>query len=117
MSGFYVNGAYLKAQPETHQWKPRDKVGIDGNGRAIYPALYNYELRWGLMSVGDFNQIYNVVSSIGATGTAVVALPKYGNATWAFYAYTGCHLDELTFSSYYEEHYQDVVLVVTGIKV
>lgn len=113
---YKINGTDFLLQPTTGQWLDRELLGMDGNGRPIYSATRNFEVRWGAKTTTEFNQLKNFFDSVGTTGSLVVDLPMYGDATWQFESYTGCFVREPTASPYFQEHYMDVHLLVTNIR-
>lgn len=112
---YAVNGTTITTQPETGKWSERDELGRDGNGRPIYVGPREFEMKWGLLSMSEWLQLQTFFSSVGATGTAVVALPQYGASSYQFYSYSGCILSEPTVGVYFEEHVSDVRLIVNKI--
>lgn len=114
---YKINGTTLSLQPTAGRWNTREELGVDGAGHPRYPLVREFEIQWGLMPVADFNQIYNFFNACGVTGTAIVDLPKFANATWAFQSYTGCVLREPQTGNFFEETVTDVVLLVTNIRV
>jgi hypothetical protein len=51
------------------------------------------------------------------TGTAAVALPKYGDPTYTFYTYTGCTLYRPAMNDYFTEHITSVTMIVDNIRI
>jgi len=116
-SGSYaINGTNFLLQPTTGRWFPPNAVGYDGNGRAIYPPLREFEIKWDFIDAASANQIKTFVLSIGATGSVIVDLPKYMASTYLFESYTGCHLNEPELDVYFEEHTSNMMLLVTSIR-
>lgn len=116
MSGYYINGTELLLQPTTGKWMPRGTLGISGDGHAIYAGVREFEMRFVLETPADYNQLINFFESNQPTGTAVVTLPRFGYATYEFFDYTGCVLREPEAGTYFTEHQQDVLLIVSNIK-
>lgn len=113
---YKINSTSLTAQPETGQWIDREELGRDGNGRPIYPAPREFEMRWGFISMSDWSQLRTFFQSVGSTGTVSVDLPQYGSSSWAFRTYSGCILNEPTTGRFFEEYVSDVRLIVTKIQ-
>lgn len=111
-----INGTELTTQPTEHGWIPKTELGKSGSGQAFYASVREYELRWQLMSVSDYNQLVGFINTIGTTGTAVVELPQYGAATYTFFAYSGCVLDELQPGTFFEKHISDTILLIRNIR-
>lgn len=112
---YKVNGTTLTTQPESGEWKERDEIGKDGNGRPIYASPREFEMKWGLVSMSDWAQLRTFFQSVGATGTVVVELPQYGASSWTFYAYSGCILSEPQLGVFFEEYISDARLIVSKI--
>lgn len=116
-SGSYgINGTDFTLQPTSGRWFPRTPVGFDGNGRAIYAPLREFEIRWDFIDMTSANQIQTFVDSIGATGSVIVDLPKYMATPYQFESYTGCHLNQPELDIYFEEHLSNMMLLVTSIR-
>lgn len=112
---FAINGSNLQLQPSTFKWNDRDVLNRDGQGRAIYPALWTFDMYWGLMSTGNLKQLLDFVSA-SATGTMVVDLPEHGNNDYYFKSYSGTLLDSPTVGEYFNTYVTDVRLTVTNIR-
>jgi hypothetical protein len=116
LSGSYAfNGTNLSLQPSEGKWVQRDSYGNDGNGRPIYGQYRQFELRWNLISSSDLSQIVGFFNSF-ATGTVVACLPQYGGSQFLFVNYSGCVLSEPQTEAYFEEHTQDVSMIIIKIK-
>lgn len=113
---FRVNGTLLTLQPSEHNWLPREAYGTDGGGHDVLPAVRKYELKWDLMPAEDFNQLVNLYNSVSVTGTVVVDLPKWNDATYTFFSYTGCVLQEPQLQGFFEEHQVSCSLLITNIR-
>jgi hypothetical protein len=117
ITGSYaVNGTDFTIQPTSGQWKPKDPLGVDGNGHYVYPPYREFEMSWGLLDTAQVNQLQTFFDSIGNTGTAVVDLPKYADADYTFFSYTGCVMQEPSFGVYFTEHLTDVTLLISKIR-
>ena len=112
---YKINGTDITLQPTTGKWVDREQIGIDGNGRALYSALREFELTWGLVSASEFNQLKGFFDSIGSTGSVVATLPQYGASSYTFYDYTGCILREMEAGEYFEERITDTKLLIVKI--
>ena len=102
--------------PTTGRWMPREMLGVAGSGHPIYPGVREFELTWQLNSPTGTYQLQKWFDALIATGTAVVDLPKYGDAEYVFESYTGCVLREPQFSQYFTENIQTVTMRITNIK-
>jgi hypothetical protein len=115
-SGSYaINGVELSLQPSTANWVGRDKLGTDGNNRPIYPSIHSFEMKWELMPVSDLSRLINAQLS-SVTGSLVVDLPKWGDANYTFYSYSGTYVDEPEVGEYFVEHVTNVRFLISGIK-
>jgi hypothetical protein len=116
VTGSYaIDGVDLLLQPTTGRWVGREIVAFSGEGRPIYPAPRDFELRWDLMSMDEFSQIQSSFNAVRSSGTAVVDLPKYATTPYQFYSYTGCLLQEPVGLEFFETYVTDVVLVVSNV--
>lgn len=113
---YKINGTEISIQPTTGKWLPREVIEYDGNGHPIYSALREYEIRWNQIDDSTVYQLQTFFGSVNNTGSVVVDLPRYGSATYQFYAYTGCVLNEPEFGRYFVEHNMDVILLVRRIR-
>jgi hypothetical protein len=112
-----INGTSLPIQPSDHRWVDRDQLGTDGNGRVIYTAYREYEIKWDMLSPDEFNTMNTYFLSIGQTGTANVSLPQYPPASaYQFQTYSGTILRELTYSGYFENYYKEVKFMIARIR-
>ena len=114
-SGSYaINGGSI-LQPTTHQWANQSPLGLDGNGRPLYPALKEYELGWGLMSANDLETLIQYSQYSLLTGTVVVDLPKWGD-DFMFQSYSGTYVQRPSVGSYFTDHVPDVRIIVSNIR-
>lgn len=112
---YKINGTEIQ-QPTTGKWMPRTQLGISGSGQSIYSGIREFELKWQLVNISDYNQLISFFNSIGNTGTVVVDLPKFGESTYVFYSYSGCILREPEAGQYFAATgQQDILLVVSNI--
>ena len=113
---YQINGTEISIQPTEGRWIPRTEIGVDGNGRPIYSSVRSFELSWQLVDPATINQLQTFFEGVGATGTAVASLPQYGAATYTFYDYSGCVLQEPNWDAYFSQYVTELVLVVTKIR-
>lgn len=115
----------LLTQPSSGQWMPRETLGVDGNGHAIYPALREFELTWDFMDLDTAHQLQDFYDDMEVTGTVVVDLPLFNSDsihhanlsdTYNFFSYSGCVLREPEFSQYFEYARGDVKLLIVRIR-
>lgn len=117
LSGTYAfNGTNLFLPPTEGRWNQRDSYGYDGAGHPIYGQFRTFELRWGLISKNDLSQLITFFNQVSSTGTVVADLPQYGASAYQFYAYSGCTLNEVQVGAYFQEHVQDVSLLILQIR-
>ena len=102
--------------PEAGRWLPKPAVGIDGNGHSIYPALKDFEMTWGLISVSDFSILHQAYLTVSNTGTVAVDLPEWGATQHVFRRYSGAILHEPQTGEYLSDYITDVRLLITGIR-
>ncbi len=113
---YSINGTTLALQPTSGEWKDREAIGVDGNGHTVYSGYREFEMKWGFMSMSEFNELHGLFTAIGNTGTAVVSLPTYAGASWAFTEYSGTVLQEPKAGQYFEQYVGDVNLLVVKIR-
>lgn len=113
---YKINGTELTLQPETGNWRDRESIGATGNGHQIYSSVREFEMRWGFMSMSEFNELHGLYSALGTTGTAVVELPEYAGSAWSFREYSGTVLQEPGASNFFEKHVSNVRLIVSKVK-
>lgn len=113
---YRINGTAISPQPTSGQWLDRQELGVDGNAHYIYPLYREFEMRWEFTPSSNIGALQTFFNSVGTTGTCVVELPKYGNPTWAFYAYTGCVLREPTWGEYFQERAASASMLVIKIR-
>ena len=112
---YKINGSTITLQPTTGKWEARDPIGVDGNGHAVYSSMREFEMRWGFMSMSEFQELQGFYDSIGNTGTAVVSMPQYGASTYTFYDYTGCVVREPEAGEFFEQYVSDVKLLIVKV--
>lgn len=109
---YRLNGVDLALQPETAHWNSRESFGMDGGGHPVYPRNRTFEMRWGFMSMSEFNQLMSFYSP---TGTVVATLPRWNSTPYAFYDYTGCTMAEPEVGDFFEEYVSEVRLVIMRV--
>jgi hypothetical protein len=114
MTEYKLNGIDIQT-PSRMQWLPRRPIDFSGEGRTIYPGVYQARLQWRLMAVDDFDTVRDQWKSKSATGTSVVNLPDIDGSSFAFREFSGVHISEPSMGAYFQEHVQNVVLVLTNI--
>ena len=112
---YKLQNTELDPQPTTGKWLARRLTGRDGNGRPIYEPTRQFEIRWGLLTPEEFDDMQDHFLSIGATGTLVVDLPLYTTGSYVFQSYTGCYANEPVPGEFFTENYTDVRLLITNI--
>lgn len=113
---FAVNGVNFQLQPTKGKWDSREVLGIDGNGHPIYPMFREFEVTWQLASPSDVDQIENAYLAVSNTGTAVFDLPKWGDANYLFYSYSGCTMREPEVGEYFNGYFMDVRLTIMQVR-
>lgn len=108
-SGTYaINGIDFQLQPTKGAWSNRERIGFDGNGHPIYPALRSFSVSFQFAHPADVKQLIDTYNALGSTGTAVFDLPKWGADGYSFYSYSGCTMSEPSVGEYFNEYISDV---------
>lgn len=115
-NAYRLNGTLFTLQPTSGKWLPRVMLGTDGNGHPIYSALRDFQLNWNLISPSDYNQLLNFYLAVGTTGSAVANLPQYNSASYTFYSYSGCAVQEPEINEYWSEHIVNATMIISGIR-
>lgn len=116
-SGTYaLNGINLLLPPTEGAWVQRDTVGMDGNGRPIYPSVREFTMKWELMPTSALKQIIDAQRATANTGSVVVDLPKWGDVDYIWYSYSGTFIHEVSVGAYFVDHVTDVNLVISNIR-
>ena len=116
-SGTYsVNGTTLTLQPTTGNWETKEILGFDGSGRPIYPAIGEFNLTWELMSTTELKQLIDFQATVMSTGSCVVDLPKWGDADYLFYSYSGTYPNRPSVGEYFQGYVSNVTMKITGIR-
>ena len=112
---YQINSTGIPLEPEEGRWMPRTILGLDGNGRAIYPATREFEFRWGLKTPGQLWQLQEWFQTIGATGTISADLPRFAWPAYEFHTYSGIYMQEPEVNQFFTENYMEVRLLLTNI--
>lgn len=116
-SGTYaINNTDLTLQPSEGQWLTRTDYGVDGGAHTIYALPRKFELKWDLISPTDLKQIIDFYNAVGNTGTVVFCLPKWGDADYQFYNYSGTTVAEPEVGAYFQGYIQSVKMLVMNIR-
>lgn len=117
---YKINDTQLTTQPTSGRWIPRESLGTDGNGHAIYPSLREFELEWDLIDLASSSQLQTFFDNAFVTGTVSVDLPKHNDSgvsgTSIFWQYSGCVLREPDFDRYFESNRTAVRLLIVKIR-
>lgn len=116
LSGTYAINA-VDICPEEGRWIPKNALGIDGGGHSVYPAKKDFEMAWSLISMADFNILYQAYLLVSNTGTVTVDLPDITASDFRFTRYSGCIIHEPSTGAAFEGYLTDVRLLVTNIRV
>lgn len=116
MTEYKLDGVDIQT-PTQMQWRPRRPIDISGEGRSIYAGVYEARMHWRLMSISEFDTIRDAWRSKSATGTIVANLPDIEASSFTFREFSGAHIQEPTVGAYFQEHVENVVLVLTNIAV
>jgi hypothetical protein len=110
MIGF--NGTGLSLPPTEANWLEQDTLGITGNGRAVYPALREFEMTFNLSNQQNLYELWDYFQQI-STGTVTATLPEYMSPVFRYKNYSGVILRQPTVGSYFAEEYtQEIRLVL-----
>jgi hypothetical protein len=112
---YQINSTGLPLEPEEGRWLPQRLLEYDGNGRPIYPATREFEIRWGLLTAGQAWQLQEWFQTIDATGTISADLPRYAWPSYEFRTYSGIYMQQPEFNIFFTENYTDVRLLLTNI--
>lgn len=112
-----INSTDLTMQPTEHNWVSRSSLGYSGTGHPILPAVREYKLVFNLVSSSDFSQLVNFFNAVSVTGTVVATLPTYGASTYGFSNYSGVIINEIEYSGFFEEHYQEAIVILSNIRI
>jgi len=113
-----INGRSI-LEPTAGFWKPRRVLDVDGNNRAIYPPVREFEMRWQLESQEDWGAVQVLFDAVESTGTSVVQIPEFPTATgspYAFREYSGVMISEPEVGPYFETYPTQVVLLLRNIQ-
>jgi len=76
MGTFQINSVAFLLEPSESGWTERQPLGLDGNNQLIYPPIYAYEMAWGIMTLEEFDQLYQFwLEAANGDGTALATLP------------------------------------------
>lgn len=112
---YKINGTEISIQPTTGRWLPRERVGVDGNGKVVYVGVRQFELKWQLIDTNTYNQLLGFYNAVAATGSATVNLPCFGNANYGFTGYAGCIIDEPEIDAYFTQYHLNASMLITNI--
>lgn len=115
-SGTYaVQGTDFSLQPTNGRWLDRDILGFDGAGHPIYPSIRSFEMSWQLINANDLAQIIGFYNSVQNTGSVSVDIPRWNGNPYQFQRYSGCVLGEPMVNEFFDEHTQEVKLLIYNI--
>lgn len=117
LSGSYaINDTNLSLQPTTGKWESRNSYGVDGGGHPVYSQLRSFELSWELISPLDAKQLIDFYNAVGNTGTVVACLPRWGDAEFTFFNYSGVTMQEPSVGTYFQGFIQSVRLLLLNVR-
>jgi len=73
-------------------------------------------LNWDIIDSTSFAELQTLYAGAVNTGTSVT-LPQFGASSYQYRDYSGCVIREPNFDKYFEEHYENVNLLIIGIRV
>lgn len=110
------NSTGLSLQPTQARWVQVDTLGITGNGRAIYPALREFEMVFNLSNQQNLYELHDYFNQI-ATGTIVASLPEWGSPVFRYKNYSGVLLREPAVGDYFAEEYTQEVKMTLLVRI
>jgi hypothetical protein len=117
---YKISNTVILTQPTAGKWIPREPLGIDGNGHAIYSSIREFELVWDMVDLNTAHQLQGFYDTVSITGSVVVSLPLFNDSGpstgTTYYDYTGCVLREPEFGQYFDYYRQDVKLLIVRIR-
>jgi hypothetical protein len=117
---YRLNGSTLSLQPTKGKWVSQKPLDVDGNGHSLYAPVFEFEMSFTLDAPSDFMQLYNMWNNM-STGTVVATLPRFDSVwlsgTYEYFDYTGTILNQPERGEYYEGHNQNVVMMVTNVRI
>lgn len=115
-SGTYaINGVDLGLMPSTGRWLVRQSIGIDGDGRSIYPAYRDFEMTFDLISTSDLDTLLTY-QKYSTTGTVSVDLPQWSNSSYSFATYSGTVIDDIETGEYFMGYFSNVRMRIRKIR-
>jgi hypothetical protein len=113
---YKINGTELDPQPTDGKWVEPQILDEDGDGRALYPAVYEFEMMWQLAAPTLFASLLQTWRGVSVSGTVVVELPQYNSSTYQFYAYSGVLIDQPTIDPYFQGHNKGIKVKVKNVR-
>jgi hypothetical protein len=112
---FAFNNTDFNQIPTSHRWSERTQYGTDGGAHPVYAQTRSYEMTWNLISTENAKQIIDFYNLVGNTGTLVSCLPKWGDAEYTFYNYSGTTLQEPQMQGYFQGHIEELRLLILNV--
>lgn len=113
---YKINGFTFVIPPTTGRWIEPRVIDIDGNGRPVYPAFTEFQLKWQNLEPSGTYQLYEFFRTINITGTATVELPRYGFSNYTFWEYSGCVVYIPRFGEFFAQNTLDVELTISKVR-
>lgn len=111
-----ING--FTVTPTDFRYLPRRPIGLQGDGRPIYPGIRSAQLRWDIKSYAEWSNLQVSFEQFQSQGTAVVNIPAFptgSNQSYGFTEYSGVYLSEPLTDVNFAEHPTNLVLVISNI--
>lgn len=113
MIGF--NGTGLMLAPTTAGWSPQDSIGINGQGKSLYPTLREFHMEWNLESQQELYELLTYFS-IMSTGTVTATLPAWNSPVFGYRDYSGTIIRQPEMQEYFAEEYLSQVKLVLLVR-
>lgn len=113
---FGINGTNFALQPSEFGWTERQSLGISGDAHLIYSSVRQFEMKWNLVNMSDWNQFLGFYDLVSTTGTVIIDLPKYHSSDYRFVSYTGCIINEPVMGTYFNGYPQEISITIRNIR-
>ncbi len=119
MTDILINGVTFC--PTRVRWQGRRPLGVQGDGRPIYPGIRSLVLEWTFINFStwaNLQNIYDIIQSTGSISVQVPAFPTGTSQTFGYTEYSGVHISEPDVGPNFAEQFpSSMVLVISNIPV
>lgn len=108
----------ITVHPTEFDYQPRRPLGIQGDGRAVYPGTRTAQMTWNFTSYEEWANVIHVFNQIVSDGDLVVQVPAYptvSGSSYAFTEYSGCFVSEPQLGPFFADYPSNVKLLIYGI--